>query len=67
MMEYYITVTKGKDTTIIRRHTNLNEAIEAGKSFFEESNHRGIVSCIAGKVNSDGEIEGQYRLYKSWY
>lgn len=66
-MDYIITVTKGNDRKVVSRHTNLDDAIAAGKSIFEKSNRGEVVSCITGKVNSDGKIEGQYRLIKSWF
>lgn len=66
-MDYIITVTKGNDRKVTSRHANLDDAIAAGKSIFEKSNRDEVVSCITGKVNSDGKIEGQYRLIKSWF
>lgn len=66
-MDYYIAVTKGNDQKVISKHTNLDDAIGAGKSIFEKSSRGEVVSCITGKVNSDGKIVGQYRLIKAWY
>ncbi len=66
-MEYIITVTKENDRRVISRHANLDDALSAGKSIYEKSNRGEVVSCITGKVNDDGKIEGQYKLIESWF
>ena len=66
-MEYIITILNGNDRRVVSRHDNLDDAIKAGKSAYEKSNRGEVVSCITGKINDDGRIEGQYRLIDSWF
>ena len=66
-MNYYITLTHRADSKIISKHDTLDEALIAGKNVYEKSNRGDVVSCISGTIGEDGNIEGKYRLYKSWF
>ena len=65
-MEYIVTIFEdGNKRKVISRHTDLNEAMEAGKRTYEKLNC--MVSLISGNIDDDGKTEGKYILYKSWF
>lgn len=66
-MEYIITLTNGNNRKVLSRHKNLDDALTAGNSTFEKSNRGDVISCISGKIDDNGKIEGQYKLYESWF
>ena len=66
-MEYIIILTRGNNRKVLSRHKDIKDAITAGKIAFENSNRGDVISCITGKINDDGKIDGQYRLYESWF
>ena len=66
-MEYIITLSKGNNRKVLSRHDNLNDAMLAGKNAYEKSNRDEVISCISGKIDDNGKITGQYKLYESWF
>ena len=66
-MEYIIMITARNKRKILSRHKTLEDAMTAGKSAYEKSNRGEVISCISGKIDDDGKIEGQYKLYESWF
>ena len=66
-MGYFITITKGNDRKIVSHHDIKEEALEAGRKVWEESDKTAVVSCISGEVDGEGKIKGKYRLYESWF
>lgn len=66
-MEYIIMITERNERKVLSRHKTLEDAMVAGKSAYEKSNRGEVISCISGKINDDGKIEGQYKLYESWF
>ena len=66
-MEYIITKLKGNKREVLSKHKNLDDAMIAGKNAYEKSNRGEVISCISGKVDEDGKIIGEYKLYHSWF
>ena len=66
-MEYLISILKENERIIVSRHNSKQEALEAGKKAWEDSEKGITVSCISGEVDDEGKLIGKYRLYESWF
>ncbi len=66
-MEYIITSLKGDKMTVVSRHQDLNDAMKAGKTAWENAPKGTTISCIKGNINEEGDVTGQYQLYNCWF
>lgn len=64
-MEYIITTLEpnGK-REILSKHTNLDDALAAGKLSYEKLKRH--ISCISGTIDENGKVKGEYKFYRSW-
>ena len=67
-MEYLITAMR-KDGTreILSRHTDKEEALEAGRQAFLKAEKGALISCISGTLDENGNTIGKYLFYDSWF
>ena len=67
-MEYLITVYDGDDGNkrkVISRHSNLDDALKAGKETRDKLHC--MVSCISGTIDENGYVVGKYNFYNAWF